>query len=190
MRLILCFATAAAVAVVPPALAQTTGGQGTNQGTPQQQAPAGTAPGMNAAVPSDKEFVTAAAIANRFEIMEAQLALSLATDAKLKEFARMMVTDHTTALKELEAAAKAAGQPVPGTVSLDDSHQAKLNALKARKGADFDQAYRSDQKQAHQDAVALLEAYQRGGAKEPLRAWAAKALPVVRKHLATLTATP
>jgi putative membrane protein len=186
MNWMIYLATATAVAVAPPALAQTTGGQGTNQGTPQQQAPAGMPTGMNAAVPTDKEFVMATAIANRFEIMEAELALSQATDVKLKEFARMMVTDHSAALKELEAAAKAAGQPMPSDVALDASHQAKLNALKPRKGADFDQAYRNDQKQAHQEAIALLEAYQRGGTKEPLRAWAAKALPVVKKHLAAL----
>ncbi len=179
-------ATIAAALSVSPALAQTTGGQGTNQGTPQQQAPAGTPAGMNAAVPTDKEFVAVAAMANRFEVMEAELALSQASEPKLKDFARMMVNDHGAALKELEAAAKAGNIPFPAGQTLDEPHQAKLNALKARKGADFDQAYRTDQKHAHQDAVALLEAYQRGGTKEPLRAWAAKALPVVRMHLAAL----
>lgn len=36
-------------------------GQGTNQGAPEQPAPAGTPAGMNAARPTDKEFVAVAA---------------------------------------------------------------------------------------------------------------------------------
>lgn len=75
----------------------------------------------------------------------------------------MMVTEHTSALKELEAAAKAAGLAMPTDLALDAPHQAQINAVKARTGGEFDQAYRVDQKRAHQDAVALLEAYQRGG---------------------------
>jgi putative membrane protein len=169
------------------AQAQTTGGQGSNQATPMQQSPAGTPAGVNAAAPSDKDFVAAAAVANRFEVQEGELALSQASDAKLKEFARMMVTDHTASLKALEAAAKEAGIPVPAEPALDQAHSAKIAALKRRKGAEFDQAYRGDQMQAHQEALTLLETYQRIGAKEPLRAWAAKTLPVVKKHLEMLT---
>ena len=133
----------------------------------------------------DAEFVRRAAMANRFEIEEAQLALALGSDSRLKEFARTMVMDHGAALKDLEPAGRMAGVTLPDG-RFDEAHQAKINAISRKKGADFDRQYRADQRQAHDDAVALLVAYQRSGKSEQLRAWAIKALPVVRKHRETI----
>lgn len=173
--------------VAAPAQSQTTGGQGSNHGTPMQQTPAGSAAGVRAAPLPDREFVAAAAVANRFEIQSAELALDRAGDAKLKEFARMMLTDHKAALAELETAAKEAGVAFPAEPGLDQTHATKIAALERRKDpVEFDQAYRTDQIHAHQQAVTLLETYQRIGAKEPLRVWAAKTLPAVKKHLVVL----
>ena len=129
----------------------------------------------------DAEFVRRAAIANRFEIEEAQLALAQGSDPWLKEFARTMVMDHGVALKDLETAARMAGVTLPDR-KFDETRQAKIIAISRKKGADFDQQYRADQRQAHDDAIALLVAYQQSGRSEQLRAWAIKALPVVRKH--------
>jgi len=188
MRNELCTALAGVLLIASvPAQAQTMGGQGTNQSTPMQRAPAGTPAGVNAAPLSDQDFVAAAAVADRFEIQGAKLALVRAGDAKLKEFARMMLTDHKAALQELEAAAKEAGVVMPTEPALDQSHATKIVALEGRTDpADFDRAYRTDQMQAHQQAVTLLETYQRTGAKNSLRVWAAKTLPVVKKHLEML----
>jgi putative membrane protein len=153
--------------------------QMTNQGAVMQEAPAGT--GALSTPLGDADFVRRAAIANRFEIEEAQLALAQGSDPRLKEFARTMVMDHGAALKDLEAAARMAGVTVPDR-KFDETHQARINAISRKKGADFDQQYRADQRQAHDDAIALLVAYQGSGKSEQLRAWAIKALPVVRKH--------
>jgi putative membrane protein len=129
----------------------------------------------------DAEFGRRAAMANRFEIEEAQLALSQGSDPRLKEFARTMVMDHGVALKDLETAARMAGVTVPDR-KLDEAHQARVNALSRKKGADLDQQYRADQRQVHDEAIALLVAYQQSGRSEQLRAWAIKMLPVVRQH--------
>jgi putative membrane protein len=153
--------------------------QMTNQGAVMQEAPAGT--GALSTPLGDADFVRRAAIANRFEIEEAQLALAQGSDPRLKEFARTMVLDHGMALKDLETAARMAGVTLPDK-KFDETHQAKINAISRKKGADFDQQYRADQRQAHDDAIALLIAYQQSGRSEQLRAWAIKALPVVRQH--------
>lgn len=153
--------------------------QTTNQGAVMQEAPSGT--GALSAPLGDAEFVRRAVVANRFEIEEAQLALAQGSDPRLKEFARTMVMDHGMALKDLEAAARMAGVTLPDK-KFDETHQAKINAISRKKGADFDQQYRADQRQAHDDAIALLVAYQQSGKSEQLKAWAIKALPVVRKH--------
>ena len=189
MRITTLFlATAGFCLVATAASGQTTGGQGTtNQGAVMQDTPAGTAPGARSTPLGDAEFVRRAVIANRFEIEEAQLALAQGSDPRLKEFARTMVMDHGVALKDLETAARMAGVTVPDR-KLDEAHQARINALSRKKGADFDQQYRADQRQAHDDAIALLTAYQQSGKSEQLRAWAIKALPVVRQHRAAIGA--
>lgn len=129
----------------------------------------------------DAEFVRRAVIVHRFEIEEAQLALAQGSDPRLKEFARTMVMDHGAALKDLETAARMAGVTIPDK-KLDEVHQARISAISRKKGADFNQQYRADQRQAHDDAITLLVAYQRSGKSEQLRAWTIKMLPVVRKH--------
>lgn len=166
---------------------QPTGGQGTNQATPMQQAPAGSPAGVSAAPLPEREFVAAAAIANRFEIQSAELALARAGDATLKEFAHMMLADHKAALEKLEQAAKEVGVAMPTDPALDQTHATKIAALERRTNpAEFDQAYRTDQIQAHEQTLTLLETYQRIGAKEPLRVWAASTVSVVRRHLEML----
>ena len=182
-------AVAALLAASLPTQAQTTGGQGSNQATPMQQTPAGMPAGVRAAPLGEREFVAAAAVANRYEIQTAELALSRAGETRLKEFARTMLTDHKTALEELERAAKEADVAMPTGSALDQTHATKLASLESRKNpAEFDQAYRTDQVQVHQQTLTLLETYQRIGAKESLRVWAAKTLPAVRKHLEMLNA--
>src|SRR6266545_6576336 len=104
--LFLCLAAAAASA------------QTTNQGAVMHETPAAL---------GDADFVRRAAIAHRFEIEEAQLALAHGSDPRLKEFARTMVMDHGAAVKDLETAARMAGVTLPDG-KFDDAHQAKINA--------------------------------------------------------------
>ena len=139
--LFLCLAAAAASA------------QMTNQGAVMPEAPAGT--GAPRTPLSDADFVRLATFANGFEIEEAQLALAQGSDPRLKEFARTMVMDHGMALKDLETAARMAGVTLPDR-KFDETRQAKIIAISRKKGADFDQQYRADQRQAHDDAIALL----------------------------------
>jgi putative membrane protein len=173
---------------------QSTGGQSgagnpmPNPATPMQQQPSGTNPGTAATQMSPQQFALTVGSANKFEVIEGELALAQASDPKLKEFARMMVKDHTVALQELQAAAKAANIDLPPDIALGAMHQAKINAIKNRKGAEFDQAYRTDQVQAHQQALAVLDTYATTGGNPALKAWAAKALPTVRKHFEHLQA--
>jgi hypothetical protein len=72
---------------------------------------------------------------------------------------------------------------LPQDIALDAMHQAQINAIRNRKGAEFDQAYRMDQVQAHQQTLAILDTYATVGSNPALKAWAAKAVPMVRKHL-------
>ena len=147
-----------------------------------QQLPSGTNPGSAASVMSDRDFAMAAAIATKFEVIEGQLAASQASDPGLRDFAQRMIKDHGAALESLQVAARAANVPLPAEIAPDQSRQAKINAIKNRKDADFDQAYRTDQVQAHQEAAAMLDTYASRGSNTALKAWAAQTLEVVRRH--------
>jgi putative membrane protein len=67
--------------------------------------------------------------------------------------------------------------------ALDSTHQKMLDDLKAKNGKEFDQAYDQSQIKAHQDAVALFDAYAKGGDDAELKQWATKTLPHLREHL-------
>jgi putative membrane protein len=153
-----------------------------NPATPMQQMPSGTIPGTGATETSDQQFALEAAIANKFQVIEGELALQRTSDPKLKELARTIVKDHKVALQELQTAVEAGNVSLPVDIALDQARQAKINAMKDRTGADFNQAYRSDQIQAHERMLALLDSYAQVGGDPSLKAWAGKTLTMVRRH--------
>jgi putative membrane protein len=141
-----------------------------------------------AVIASDADFVRKAVAGNRYEIEAGQLAVILATDRRLKDFAGMMIIDHTAALEKLEEAARAAGAPIPPSAGPDATQRAKIDALKGMTGIAFDQQYKAEQKQAHENTMALLLAYKEDGKDAGLRAWAGEAILTVLKHREALNA--
>ena len=77
------------------------------------------------------------------------------------------------------------GGKVKGTLptALDAQHQKMLDELKAKNGKDFDTSYDQIQVKAHQDAVALFDAYAKAGDNVELKGWAFRTLPHLREHL-------
>jgi putative membrane protein len=67
--------------------------------------------------------------------------------------------------------------------ALDAEHHKMLDDLKAKNGKDFDQSYDQAQLKGHREAVALFEAYAKGGDNAELKDWAGKTLPHLKKHL-------
>jgi putative membrane protein len=139
--------------------------------------------GINALVgkaPSTADFVKIAAISDMFEIESSRLAEQRA-DEPSKKFAAQMITDHTKTSTELKALASKISAELP--TGLDNSHQSKLDKLKALQGAEFDKEYDYMQVDAHEDAVSLFERYAEGGDNADLKAWASKTLPHLKHHL-------
>jgi putative membrane protein len=128
-------------------------------------------------------FVTKVAISDMFEIQSSQLALSKQADTDTKPFAEKMVQDHQKTSTELKALVE--GGKVKATLpsALDAEHQKMLDDLKAKSGKDFDQSYDQVQLKAHRDAVALFEAYAKGGDNAELKGWAGQTLPHLKEHL-------
>lgn len=129
-----------------------------------------------------ENFVHDASIGNEFEIQSSRLALTRTSQRQVRDFAEMMIADHSTLgskLKETVAHAKLGLTP---PTALDDDHQALLDELKASSASSFDRLYIADQAQAHQEAIDLFESYADDGDNESLRRLASDALPTLRKH--------
>ncbi len=119
-----------------------------------------------------------------FEVQASQLALEKRADKETRPFARKMVKDHQKTSSELKSLVEGGKVKATLPTALDSEHQKMLDDLKAKSGKDFDQSYDQIQLKAHQDAVALFEAYAKGGDDPELKKWAARTLPHLKQHLA------
>jgi putative membrane protein len=134
-------------------------------------------------IPSVQDFVNKVAISDMFEIQSSQLALSKEPDKDTKPFAQRMVSDHQKTSSESKSLIDAGKVNATLPTALDSEHHKMLDDLKAKSGKDFDQSYDQTQVQAHEDAVALFDAYAKGGEDAALKRWAAKTLPHLKQHL-------
>lgn len=129
-------------------------------------------------------FLVQAASGDQFEIQSSQLALQMSQNAGVRNFANMMIADHTRLSQAMAAAAVAARlrAPVP---TLLPAQQAALDQLRtAGVGTAFDIAYRNAQISAHQQALTLMQNYATSGDVPALRTAAGQAIPTVQNHLA------
>ena len=115
------------------------------------------------------------------EVNAGNLAQEKASDAKVKEFAAMMVKDHSAANDKLKSLADSKGVKLPSSPSL--SQQASEAKLKVLSGETFDHSYMRDQISAHEDTVKLLTKEVASGRDAEAKAFAKTILPTVRQHL-------
>lgn len=129
----------------------------------------------------DSKFAVTAADGGMAEVALGQLALQKGTSAQVKEFAAMMVKDHTKANTELKAVAGAKNITLPAAPGEDNQ---KIAAdLSKKTGADFDKAYIDEMVKDHEKDVKLFEDYTKDGKDTTLKAFATKTLPVLKAHL-------
>lgn len=138
-------------------------------------------------------FVAQASSANTFEIQSAQLALQASQNPAVRNFANVLISDHTMMAQQMAAAAAAAHLPPPTPMMLPAQQQLLDQLRTSGTGYTFDQAFQQDQIQAHQQGIALMQNYAASGDRAPLRALATQAIPVMQKHLSmaqSLVLTP
>jgi putative membrane protein len=129
----------------------------------------------------DSKFATNAANGGLAEVALGKLALTKTTNASIKDFANMMVTDHGKANDELMALAKAKNITLPATV--DEDHQKKMDDLTKKSGKDFDKAYVDAMVDGHNKTLDLMNNEAKDGKDAELKAFAAKTAPIVKMHL-------
>ncbi|HYZ47831.1 MAG TPA: DUF4142 domain-containing protein [Sphingomonas sp.] len=128
------------------------------------------------------QFAATAAASDKYEIESSKLAESQASRTDVKDFASMLVKDHSNSTAELKSIASkehiALSPP-----ALDPAMQGKIDALKAAKGAQFDTLYLTQQVPAHETALKMMQDYAATGDNEAVKGFATKTSTVVQKHL-------
>jgi putative membrane protein len=143
----------------------------------QQGSGAGPAAQHDGANPAT--FVKKAAQDGLTEVTLGKQAATKAQDPKVKQFAEHMVKDHSKANDELTNLARKKGLEVPS--SLDPEHQAIVQKMSGKSGADFDAAYSEEMLKDHKKAVALFEGATKSSDSD-LAAFAQKTLPTLKEH--------
>jgi putative membrane protein len=130
-------------------------------------------------------YVKAAGASDLFERQSAQMMLKSTRDPKIKSFASMMIHDHGESTAMVKAAAMRSGlHPKPPMLMPKQSQM--LAELRMKHGTDRDMTYVTQQKAAHDEALALQEGYASSGSAPALRMAAGKIVPVVKHHIEML----
>ncbi|WCT72674.1 DUF4142 domain-containing protein [Sphingomonas naphthae] len=136
-----------------------------------------------AATTGGQVFANTVAASDAFEIASSKLAADNGASAGVKKFATQMISAHTESTAKLKTTASALSPAVTPDPTLSADQQAKLDALKAAKGSEFDTAYAADQVAAHEQALQLLQDYGASGDVPELKQFATGLAPKVAAHL-------
>lgn len=128
------------------------------------------------------DFVNRMAMSDMYEVRAAKIALEKSQDEEIRQFAQMMVDDHSAATDKLKGIIASENLATPPS-TLDGNHFEMINALKAANAEDFDGLYLNQQRKAHETALALLRAYEAGGDNAALQSFASETAPKVSAHL-------
>ena len=128
-------------------------------------------------------YMSMAASGDQFEIQSSQLALQMSQNPAVRNFANMLIADHTRMSQMMMATAQSVGLAPPPPTLLPPQ-QAMLDQLRgAGMGPGFDMAFRDAQISAHQQALTLHQNYATSGDVPALRTVAAQAVPIIQMHL-------
>ncbi|MGZ4829031.1 MAG: DUF4142 domain-containing protein [Candidatus Angelobacter sp.] len=132
-------------------------------------------------ITSDQDFVTKAAQGNSAEVELGKIVAARSKNPSVKQFAQMMVKDHTTALNELQELAQS--KNLNFSDDLTDDAKALQAKLSSDTGKQLDKDYMNSMVEDHQkDVQEFTDKAQ--NAKDPdVKQWAGKTLPTLQKHL-------
>ncbi len=146
--------------------------------------PASETPASSAANPvsaDDQTFVTAVGQAGMTEVESGGYAGSNSSNADVKQFGALMVTQHTELGKQLSDLSANNGFTFPTEVG--PSNQQLLDQLTKLSGSEFDNTYVNAMVEGHTQAVQLFENASKTAQNPDLKAWATQTLPEIQMHL-------
>jgi putative membrane protein len=130
---------------------------------------------------SDQDFVTKAAQGNSAEVELGKIVAAKSKNPSVKQFAQMMVKDHTTALNELQELAQS--RNLNFNDDLPDDAKALQTKLSSDTGKQLDKDYMDHMVEDHQKDVQEFTDKSQNAKDPDVKQWASKTLPVLQKHL-------
>jgi len=140
--------------------------------------------GATASSPStsaDQDFVTKAAQGNSAEIELGKIVAAKSKDPNVKQFAQMMVKDHTATLNELQELAQS--KNLNFNDDLPDDAKALQTKLSGDTGKQLDKDYMDGMLEDHQKDVQEFTDQSQKAKDSDVKQWASKTLPILQKHL-------
>lgn len=126
---------------------------------------------------ADTQFFEKAALSGKEEVIVSQVALTKASDPRVKEFAQMMVNDHGGANTKLAQLASTKSVVLPAKEPSTEKWVSK------KEGKGFDEEYMEKMVDAHKDAVDLFEKATKSTDAD-VAAFASSTLPTLQAHFA------
>lgn len=134
------------------------------------------------AATTDQAFVNLAAQTDMTEAHLGQMAANQAASQDVKDYAQMLVTDHTNDYNQLTAVAQKAGLTVP--TGIDAMHNKMIASFEKLKGKAFDHRYIHEMVSGHETAIAAFNKEARDGQNADLKAYAQQDIATLEKHKA------
>jgi putative membrane protein len=130
---------------------------------------------------SDQDFVTKAAQGNSAEVELGKIVAARSKDPNVKQFAQMMVKDHTAALNELQELAQT--KNLNFSDDLPDDAKALQTKLSSDTGKQLDKDYMDNMVEDHQKDVQEFTDKSQSAKDPDVKQWTSKTLPTLQKHL-------
>jgi putative membrane protein len=137
---------------------------------------------QKAAPMSDQDFLNTAAQTDMVEVHLGNLAQDSASSQAIKDYGRMLASDHTQDYQALQNLAQQASLTVP--TAIDAEHNKSLIApLHGQKGKAFDRTYIQDMVAGHTQALALYKKEAHDATNPAVRSYAQDTISTLQKHL-------
>lgn len=154
-----------------------------NQSAQSTPATSGVSPMPTDQSSGAQAFLNEISASNQLEIDASRVALEKSKSAPVRQFAQMMIDDHTKAAQTLQAAVSSASNVTAPPAALNDDGRSKVENLRTAEVEGFDDRYLDTMVDSHERAVERVETYSNEGADPAIRAWAVQTLPTLRTHL-------
>lgn len=140
-----------------------------------------------AAAPTDPQIAMIAVTADSVDIDASKLAIEKSSNPKVKKFAHLMVTDHTSVNNKATALAKKLNltpEESDTSRSLKSDGDKNLEKLRGLSGAEFDKAYIDNEVTYHEAVIkAVTETLIPNAKNAELKKLLESAAPVFNSHL-------
>jgi putative membrane protein len=135
----------------------------------------------SASANADQDFIAKAAKGNRAEVTLGKLVADKTKDPNVRQFAQMMVKDHSAAQNDLQQLAQSKNITLPE--GLPDDATALQSKLSSATGKALDKDYMDSMVDDHKKDVSEFQDASQNAKDPDVKQFAAKTLPTLQKHL-------